>query len=63
MGFLALCVYIERGGSSLVDKYFLGEDYNVVVVLSSFSIVCSSREGICLYIGNSRDVFDDKIVF
>ena len=63
MGFLALCVYVERGGSGLLDKHFLGEDYNVVVVFPSFSIVCSSREGICLYIGDSRDVFDNEIVF
>ena len=63
MGLLALCVYVERGGGGLADKHFLGEDYNVVVVLPSFSIVCLSREGICLYIGDSRNVFDSEIIF
>ena len=62
MGFLALCVYVERGGSGLVDKHLFGEDYNDVVVLSSFSIVCPLREGICSYIGDSRDVFNDEVV-
>ena len=63
MCLLALCVYVVRGGSGLVDKHFLGKDYIVVVVFSSFSVVCSSREGICSYIGDSRDMFNNEIVF
>ena len=39
--FSALCMYVKRGGNGLIDEHFLGEDYNVVVVLSSFSVVCS----------------------
>ena len=60
---LTLFVYVVRGGSDLVDKHFLGEDYNIVVVFPSFGVVCSLREGICSYIGDSWDVFDDEIIF
>ena len=56
-------MYVVRGGSDLVDKHFLGEDYNIVVVLSSFCVICSSRKSIRSYIGGSRDMFNDEIVF
>ena len=60
---LALCMYVVGGGGGLVNEHLLGEDYNVVVVFPSFGVVCSLREGICSYIGDSWDMFDDEIIF